>query len=243
VLKEYRQLLILVSKAAARRVRELLSIILPFVSIHRKKYFVVEDLKVIYIPVSKAANTSVKVALLNSIGVYEESKNPYSVHQDSQYAKYTKTRLPRNYKDYFLFTVVRNPEDRLRSCYENKFLDIEKISKRGYEFSGYLGGYLSLSDEYHVFLKKLSRLPNRLKDEHFVSQYYWVCDLHKANPRVYDIGDIDQCMLDISLFSGKTVAIENKNKSDKPHVESKHLYDDASLLSEHEQEFVNAAKA
>lgn len=241
--KESKTLLMLIAKATARRVREMISIILPYASVHRKKYFVVDELKVIYIPVSKAANTSIKVALLKAIGVYQESANPYAAHQEKKYSVYTRRKLPSNYKDYFIFTVVRDQEERIKSCYKNKFMDLEKIRRRGFEFDGYLGGYFKLSDSYDDFLRKVAHMPDRIKDEHFVSQYYWICDLHKANPRVYHIDCMDQCVSDISLFTGRKIEVKIENRSGGKAESSLWGSEKELPLSESEKEFVDAGRA
>ena len=87
----------------------------------------------------------------------------------------------RQYKNYFKFTFVRNPYDRLVSFYEN----IVQKHNRFREY--YLFGYLRRDKGFPDFCKKVCRIPFCLADMHFESQYYLLYD-KQGNCRVDHIG-------------------------------------------------------
>lgn len=202
------------AKQTARRVREILALWFPRFSIHRKKFFVLEEQRIIYVPVSKAANSTVKALLLDALGHETSSKtDPYYIHRNSEFSGFTKRRLPKNYQDYFMFSVVRSEEERLRSCHQNKFLDSGKVVKRGFEFSEYLGGYFKPQDSWPEFEEKVSRIPDRVREEHIVSQSYWIYQVHRANPRLYSVRKLDELCEDLRAWGLKVGSPAEVNKT------------------------------
>ena len=202
-------------RSAARRIREIFAMWLPGFSIHRKKFFVLEEQKIIYVPISKAANSTIKAMLLSAVGFETSSPDdPYHVHRSIEFRRFTKNRLPRDHRKYFMFTVVRSDEDRLRSCYQNKFRDSNKVSRRGFEFGEYLGGYLNLSDSYPEFRQKVERLPNDVRDEHLVEQFYWIYGVHKANPRLYSLERLEDLREDLRTWGLQVGGIGAANRTE-----------------------------
>lgn len=197
--------------------KELLTLFALRRSIHPKKYFVSEKYKLIYIPVSKSGNSTVKKIILESEGVYSKSDTPYHVHRSSEFKEYTKRNLKKEWENYFCFTVVRHPVERFISSYNNKFLDKEKITKRGFEFTRYLNGYLKQDMSLEDVFKRINRLPERLMDEHFVSQYYWIYKYHKVNPKIYKLEELNFLIEDLRLLG---LNIDNVGTSNKSNFKS-----------------------
>lgn len=124
------------------------------------------DKKLGYLPISKVANSSIKLALL---GVeVPEGENPFRyphiAFNQSVTAKVDAAG------DYFVFTVVRNPLERLVSCYKDKIVQAKEKGKPS-PLEWYLDGYLMRSKNFADFVGRVKWIPEKLHDSHFASQY------------------------------------------------------------------------
>ena len=139
-----------------------------------------EKHKFIYVPIPKTASSSIKLAL---IPFYDKAKE-YEIYKGDAlgynlgykiskfywhkvYRENIKIRDIRKFKNegYVVFTVVRNPWDRLVSCYENKVND--KYAKRRRFKEG---------ASFEEFLDFVCKTPDNSKkaDPHWKSQYTFV---------------------------------------------------------------------
>jgi hypothetical protein len=87
---------------------------------HSKLNFVLHDPNMIYITVPKAANTAIKYNL-----VYNYHKvllNQNNVHRNMYGHSCNKKDILKHKEDYFVFTFVRNPYERIVSLYNNKII-------------------------------------------------------------------------------------------------------------------------
>ncbi len=76
-----------------------------------------------------------------------------------------------NYK----FTFVRNPFDRLYSCYMGKYHTAYGKGTDFYgEFDYYLLGYLKRDKGFENFVDKIFKIPDAWSDRHFKSQYFLI---------------------------------------------------------------------
>lgn len=82
----------------------------------------------------KVANTSVKSAILKVLGVDADEE---TIHRHPALNISTARKVYKCYMKFFKVTIVRNPFDRLVSCYESKVRDIEKCKAQGFSSAGF----------------------------------------------------------------------------------------------------------
>lgn len=144
------------------------------------KYIIFENEKIIYIPISKCWNTSVKEFFLGLVDKNQQLPFEYAIHQIAFPKITVGRRLSKKYLDwtYTILVIIREPLERLISCYYSKYIkDKEKISNGKFrrktkdnklDLHDYLFWYLR-KDPWNVenFLKKIIKIPIFLMDEHF----------------------------------------------------------------------------
>jgi len=122
----------------------------------------------VYFPVPKAASTSIKTMIAGWEGLA-----PGDVHQ-AEFARVRASRL-REVPGAFAFTVVRNPWDRLHSCFQDKVVD--GAARWGEVHDGLLR-YNALTRRrlfwaemtFEQFVRTVARIPDALADEHLRNQ-------------------------------------------------------------------------
>lgn len=111
------------------------------------QWLVVHDNGRVFAPVSKNANTSIKRAIQNN------TEREEFVPKDD---------VIRKWPDYEVVAVVRNPFDRLVSCYEF-FQKVQPYYNRQYEFP--------TVSSFKEFLAEVRDWPDETANKHFRSQY------------------------------------------------------------------------
>ncbi len=137
------------------------------------KYMVLEDRKLVYLEMPKVANCSIKGSMLR-----QNFPDDYSVQNESM--KYTVHVLGKRYRDYYKFTFVRNPFERLVSCYESKYHKDKKMLGSPYMkelvYEYYLFGYLKKDRGFTNFVCRIALIPDAYKEHHFKPQTAIVYD-------------------------------------------------------------------
>ena len=162
------------------------------------KYMVLEDKKLIYLEVTKVANCSIKASMLKN-----KFKDDYSVQRES--LKYTVHNLDNKYDDYYKFTFVRNPFERIVSCYESKYhKDRQMLGNilTELEYDHYLFGYIRRDRGFANFLCRIALIPDSYKDHHFKPQYSIVYDKN-GRKRVDYIGKYENLNQEYGKISRK----------------------------------------
>lgn len=120
--------------------------------------------KLAYVRISKSACTSVQAALLQAQHA-DLDVNQLNVNQINYLGmRYIKQVLS---PGYTCFTVVRDPVDRLISCYYDQCTQLEKGF---YYFQDYLFGIIKPNLPIGRFLAIINEIPDFLKDIHFRPQ-------------------------------------------------------------------------
>jgi chondroitin 4-sulfotransferase 11 len=178
-----------------------------------KKYYetipypiVLENKKTIFMPIDKVANTSLRQTLRKI--------------DDKRHAiQKSKTR---KYKDYFKFAFVRNPYDRLVSCYTNKISGkSEMFLKHNKKFKTEIS--------FKEFVRVVSSIPNKKLDRHLKPQYLFLTD-KKGNLIPDFIGKFENINEDFKKAC-KKAGIENppelpKKNPSKRKKDYKDYYDE-----------------
>lgn len=127
-----------------------------------QEYIINNEKKLIYLNNSKAACTSLKISLFN-----------YNVKDDGRIHiilyNHKKNKIEKqDFPDYFVYTYVKNPFERIVSCYKNKIIAHPEYYKN------YLGGILANITKFDDFVNRILIIPDILADRHFQSQYFLI---------------------------------------------------------------------
>ena len=156
------------------------------------KYIVSDEYQFVYLVVQKAACSSIKTALVPLFDLdtsrYEKVRKDGSqtlrVHKLFDNSGYQigkqklTSELEGTYRDYFKFTFVRNPWDRLVSCYSQKLLDVKRhsIGQRSNLSPAVSGIELYKGMPFDDFVQAVHAIPDEQANVHFSSQCETVCD-------------------------------------------------------------------
>ena len=170
-------------------------------------YAISRDKTLVYLINHKVASSSIKGCMMG-----EKKEKEMRLSQDMRVI----FKLPADAQQFYKFTFVRNPYERLVSCYESKYhADKEKYGKeRGY-FDAYLLGYIGKDKGFDCFVKKVCALPVCLMNSHFVPQYNFIFD--KKGKKIVDyIGKMENLEADFEVIRKKfdLYALPHFNKSD-----------------------------
>lgn len=131
------------------------------------------DLKLAFMCIPKNANSSIKRALCEAFDI----PTPKNEH-DPKLFLYTNKQWILAQKDWLKIAVVRNPLDRVVSCYRQKVVHPERLH------SGFLKyKWIKWKMPFVEFIKRLCDTQDWLSDQHWRSQTY---DLFYKEKPVYN---------------------------------------------------------
>ena len=187
--------------------------------------------KAVYIPIPRVANTSFKKMFLQVNSRKKLLSNKMKkIHDSFNFPKLPEKDLLSN--KYFKFTFVRNPYDRLVSCY---LATIKKsgITNEGF-YRGVHRGLLENSKKFNSemsfdeFAEVVSEIPDDKSNEHFKSQYTFLYRKGKFLPNF--VGKLENLEKDLKeIFSTlkiKRVVFPEKLNSSKEKANYRKYYSD-----------------
>lgn len=161
---------------------------------------VLEDHKLLFYPVPKVASSSMKSYFI----ALEVGSQAFRTMDHNQIHAYNfkrvyHTRWNRVFKEYRKIAIIRDPFERLHSCYRDKIL--KSVVQTGVIFNGFERYNKLFKKElffaemsFGQFCKKISKLPDFLSDGHFRSQ---VTFLPKCLDYLIDMSYLDESMPEI----------------------------------------------
>lgn len=144
------------------------------------KYIVCDDPAFVYYVIPKVGCSSVKTALLPLFGMEDRGAHPAD-HESGVHALFDRSGYQESkfelmakrdrYRQHFKFTFVRNPWDRLLSCYYQKLAP----GGQGLGREEWGGERLWVGMDLPEFIRAVCRIPDESSNPHFRSQHVTVC--------------------------------------------------------------------
>lgn len=136
-----------------------------------RDYYILDDQRLVFMSVPKVACTAIKLALARARGL--EVPKDESVHQyvhihpawHREYGHLTKAQA-----GFHRFAFVRNPFDRLVSCYRSKIVFDPTPAQPHHLYAGYFFD-LPANMTFDEFARRVTKIPDALADAHFKSQH------------------------------------------------------------------------
>lgn len=166
---------------------------------------VMHEYKAIYFYIPKVACSSIKLAVADLIGVPSpDPANKFAYPHKRNYPFVKRDDLEK-YNDYFKFVFVRNPWDRVLSCYRNKIVGVRE-GKFGLQvlpaFLKQDSRKFSLDMSFDEFVQVLMEVSDSTADPHYRSQYSFIEDKY-GKDLVDFVGRFEHLNEDLEIISTK----------------------------------------
>lgn len=129
---------------------------------------VIHKHRLVFMLIPKVANTSIKMAILNAFDIHHKEPKALNHYMatcrsnGSVFSLESKQQIAQ-YGDYLKIAFVRNPFDRIISCYKNKVL---QTHHRSFEKFG-----INHGDSLDRFIDIISNIDDSKAEQHFRSQH------------------------------------------------------------------------
>lgn len=166
---------------------------------------VMHEYKAIYFYIPKVACSSIKLAVADLIGVPSPDPTNKFAYPHKRNYPFVKRDALEKYNDYFKFSFVRNPWDRVLSCYRNKIVGVRegKFGKQELPvFLKYDSRRFSLDMSFEEFVEVLMEVPDSTADPHYRSQYTFIED-PQGKDIVDFLGHFENLDHDLEVVSNK----------------------------------------
>ena len=184
------------------------------------KYIISDEPRFIYFVVPKVACSSIKTALLPLFDVNaaeyefirEDDAPDLGIHRLFAGSGYqiNRNRLIRaldrgEYQGHFKFAFVRNPWDRLVSCYSEKVMDVKETELGEPPFRkvpSEKGSKLYKGMPFAEFVETVYEIPDDEANVHFVSQHEIICGSGRDKPIMADfVGRFENLAADFAIVA------------------------------------------
>ncbi len=176
---------------------------------------VVDELRLIYLPIPKVASRSIKVALAHRIGL------SFDGHPDRAAWRTLPLPLAVRRTDYYRFGFVRDPLDRLASCYAQKIVLYGRLMKLPSEFWRY-GDWFRPDMSFDEFVRRVAVIPDHIADMHFRSQHRFLC--HRGRSATDFVGRFERLITDWRTLQERFDLPDLSHENPSPRGRSPALY-------------------
>jgi len=181
---------------------------------YRKNYNILaKDYKVIYFNTQKNANTTMKTQFVDVLELPKTKHFPEDIHYNYDFPTATQNEITSSYDDFLKFSILRNPWERLVSCYLNK---IKQSSRTGDDYILECSPDLYIGMSFKDFVEVVCDLPDSESDYHFCSQSYLMLYPDGYFPINYfcNIENLKEHIEEIKLLTGIPFSrLSNSNSS------------------------------
>jgi len=196
--------------------------------VYPREFYVLDAQQLVYLPVPKAACSSIKAALAKAGGIVVAENQSIHFHPSWHIQK---GDLNQAQSVYYKFSFVRNPFERLVSCYREKIMFTPTREHPDPVYNGYyfaLPAHSSFAD----FAQRVAKIPDPLADNHFKSQYALL--YNSGKPLVDFVGKVEQLDHEWKQIAGQyqlepTLISSNVTKSKQGCYSDYRLYYNESL--------------
>jgi hypothetical protein len=185
-----------------------------------------EDYRVIYFNTQKNANSTIKAQFVEVLGISKTENFPKDIHYQYDFPSATQIEIGTKYQNFLKFSVLRNPWERLYSCYKNK---IEQSSNTGPDYILDCSPDFRIGMSFEEFVEVVCSIPDSEADYHFCSQIYLMLYPDGVFPMNYlcNIEKLDVHLEEIKSKTGipfiSSVRINSSKKSSYEAAYSKQL--------------------
>lgn len=173
-----------------------------------KPSIVIKEASVIFVPVYKAAYSSISAFLRTNLVSQPSTRLPPRL-VDITHARY---------RSYFKFSFVRNPWDRAVSCYANRFHEDSNLTSQRYFLSPLKEILGKERITFRDYVSFVARVPDDASDPHWRSQTLSLY-AHASTPVVDFIGRLENISDDIKFvfdqigYQGPSEDVPHKQNS------------------------------
>ena len=141
---------------------------------HKPQLYLFPEHKFGYIQIPKVASRSIRVAVtayLAGTAAHADVDGDLVTEFEERYAKHLKQeKIHTLAQENFIFAFVRNPYERVYSCYKNKIEDVRTNGgKNIFEKHG-----MSTDLSFEDFVRTIAAIPDQKSDRHFRSQAWFL---------------------------------------------------------------------
>lgn len=142
-----------------------------------RTFYIFDKKKLVYLAVPKVATTSILLTISQSYDIKIKRRR---IHSNPFWHR-KQGKLDQSQANYYKFTFIRNPFDRLVSCYKEKI--VKRYNRKLPPF--YDSHHLSVTENasFSEFVEIISDIPDCLADRHIKSQY---ATLYRKNRLLVD---------------------------------------------------------
>ena len=150
----------------------------PKLKYFQGRHFALHEYQAIYFEVPKAACSSIIMKCADLINLNIDKESIHSQNNKNKIPKINQELLHSEYNNYYKFTFVRNPWDRLVSCYKDKIREDENFNaptfKNGIHAAFLKYGIFKAGMNFTDFVSAVCEIPDEQADAHILSQHQFL---------------------------------------------------------------------